>query len=92
MSSGTGREMRKTQGGRSTLASYPGPPKDFVVQTPNVKADSTGAGFVADDVDGLWGQGGRRLDVGGLEPCWSKLLGHGDGEGDLLGKMSQDDK
>lgn len=58
-----------------------------MVQTPNVKADSAGAGFGTDDVDGLRGQGGSGSDVGGLEPRWSNLLSHGDGRGDLFGKM-----
>lgn len=57
-----------------------------MVQTPHIKANSARAGFGTDDVDRLWGKG-----VGGLEPCWFKLLSHGDGEGqtegDLTGKM-----
>lgn len=60
-----------------------------MVQTPDVKADSAGAGFGADDVDGFGGQGGSGSDVGGLVPCWSKLLSHGDGKGGSLGKMLQ---
>lgn len=55
-----------------------GPPQDLVVQTPDVKADPAGAGLGPDDVDGLGGQGGSGLDVGGLEPCWPKLLSHDD--------------
>lgn len=51
-----------------------------MVQTPNVKADSARAAFGADDIDGLWGQGGGDPDVAGLGPCWSKLLSHGDGK------------
>lgn len=55
-----------------------------MVQTPNVKADSARAAFGADDVDGLWCQGGRDSDVAGLGPRRSKLLSHGDGEGGLI--------
>jgi len=54
-----------------------------MVQTPNVKANSAGAGFGADDVNGLGGHGGRSMDVGGLEPSWSKFLSHDDGKRDL---------
>lgn len=54
-----------------------------MVQTPDVKADSAGAGFGADYVDGLRGKRGSSSDVDGLNSDWSEFLSHGDGKGDF---------